>query len=395
MQRLFLLLLLVVTPSVFMLFLPEHFETPKYFFILFLLAFSILNTKRGISLNILDKALLLYVIWYFLTTLFSVNFLVSFWGLPNHYTGSFIFILFLTFYLILHKKFIEKLPLAYLLKVLVASSLVPLFYGYLQLFSLDFITWTKPLGGRVFSTFGQPNFFASYLGVILLSLVILILEKKHYKYLPFIVSVFILFLNTLSISAFFALFLSFFIYAWSRRKYINASFYIFLIFVLSLTFLLFGKPLINRLKVQVYASSQNVVTNDTGKIRKILFVSSLEQILNTPRVLLIGSGPETFVFFYKKAPDLQFTSEANLVFVNPHNFFLEEFFETGFVGFLFYLALVFLMLRSLTKAPSSVIPLFILAYSFFNWPGPYVYFLLFFFSYYSLLRYFKYKVIHP
>ncbi len=385
-----LTLIIVATPSIFFLNLPEHFETPKYFFICLLLVLGIIfkykELNKPLSKN--DKMFLLYSFLYLISTIFSSNPNVSFWGVKNHYTGSLIFITFLISFLIISKSLIKNINLAHILKLIIYSSPIPFLYGYLQLLHKDFIVWSNPPANRIFSTFGQPNYFGIYVAVVLISLTILILEKGIYLHLITAFVTFILLLNTLSLSALTAFIVALLIYLIKRKKYINKELLIYLLIILITTFILFGKDILNRTKVQVIAKTTKkaIITNDTGKIRKILFISSLEQVLNNKKIFFLGSGPETFLIVYQRAPDLKYTSESHLYFVKPHNFFIEEFFETGLLGLAFYIWITYKLFKTLNKNPLATIGILILLYSFFNWPGPYMYFLLFFTAYYCVIK---------
>lgn len=65
------------------------------------------------------------------------------------------------------------------IKVILFSSLLVGIYGLFQYFGLDFVRWGTTFGGRITSSFGNPNFLSGYLvAVIPLSLSFSLLTKK-------------------------------------------------------------------------------------------------------------------------------------------------------------------------------------------------------------------------
>lgn len=69
-----------------------------------------------------------------------------------------------------------------ILKVICASASLVALYGILQIMNIDFLTWPEPpyLTGRTLSTFGQPNFLASFLLLIIPVVIYLAYEAKNF-----------------------------------------------------------------------------------------------------------------------------------------------------------------------------------------------------------------------
>lgn len=171
--------------------------------VLFLLALSLLRTifyypfspfKAEPSLSRLAGryfiAPILFVSLLALICLCSSNIGLSFWGsyarqegLVNYLFYFLWFILLVFNILSLNNSFLnktEELSLKARVKrnlkrlfitILASSSLVSL-YGIMQFWGLDFLSWPEPplITRRTFSSFGQPNFLASWL-LINLSLI--------------------------------------------------------------------------------------------------------------------------------------------------------------------------------------------------------------------------------
>jgi len=135
----------------------------------------------------------------FLTSLivsfcFSSNYAVSFFGDYNRQQGLLNYFFYFGFFILLilsffaaaigpEKKqgFSYKTRIRRLIKSAVFSGFLVSTYGILQILGIDFFAWPESplLSGRIISSFGQPNFLASFLLFVLpLSLYLLISCKK-------------------------------------------------------------------------------------------------------------------------------------------------------------------------------------------------------------------------
>ncbi len=108
---------------------------------------------------------------YFLLP-FSINPIQSFFGSMERQQGLFsytlyflwAFLMFFNLWLFSNKNnLIDRIKR--ILTAITISSLLVSIYGILQILNIDFIPWPEPpyLTGRTLSTFGQPNFLASFL----------------------------------------------------------------------------------------------------------------------------------------------------------------------------------------------------------------------------------------
>jgi len=66
-------------------------------------------------------------------------------------------------------KYLVRKNIERIIKVAVWSGLIASLYGILQILGIDFLTWPEPplISHRAFATFGQPNFLASWLLLII------------------------------------------------------------------------------------------------------------------------------------------------------------------------------------------------------------------------------------
>ena len=198
-----ILSLLVVTPFLVTTFTYELFEFPKMMFVytvtILLIALSftqwIVNSKKlgfkylaaagrrlvaNKKLNV-TTLVILFVVANAISTTFSPYLYTSLWGYYSRFSGGLISVFcYLAIYLIL--KNLEKEKLAYLSKILVFMATLVSVYGVTKHFGLEKDRWVQDVGARVFSSFGQPNWLAAFLVLILpLNLYFLIKESLLWR----------------------------------------------------------------------------------------------------------------------------------------------------------------------------------------------------------------------
>jgi O-antigen ligase len=106
---------------------------------------------------------------------------ISFWGYYPREQGFFTIIFYLLFLAIIILSLNNLRSLRRLIAAMLGASLVVCFYGIIQLLGLDPIKWSEP--GRVFSTFGQPNFFGHFL-IIVIPFTVYSALKNRRRFLP-------------------------------------------------------------------------------------------------------------------------------------------------------------------------------------------------------------------
>jgi len=110
-----------------------------------------------------DWFLLLFLLWAGITTLFSVYPSGSFAGYYKFYFQGYLS-LFSVSVLYFLPRFISRDELEKFPRILVWVPLLPLIYGLMQYFKFDIFPWEGQPYPRVWSFFGNPDFFASFLG---------------------------------------------------------------------------------------------------------------------------------------------------------------------------------------------------------------------------------------
>jgi putative inorganic carbon (HCO3(-)) transporter len=376
----------------------ELFEFPKMFFIYFMGIgiFSLFLTSLVLKKT---KVILpsVFVIAFFLSnvlsTVFSTHPYTSILGYYTRFNdGLLSTIIFLALYVVCKNKI--KIEEYVLLMKVGALTIFPIgLVGIMQHFGLG-----SEIVDRVYSTIGQPNWLAQYLVMILpFILYLFIFEVSLFWGFLFIIGFACLWF-TYSMSGIIGfvavtlVFLFVFIY---KKSFTKNSFLKFLsiyliCFIIAVSNLgIFKDRIVDTTKdleragirtdtVDVSQSeTQKVVetqsvdykVSDPGFIRFGLWKGSLNLFLSSPKVFLMGVGPETFPYGFQpfRLNSLNYSSEWEFVFNKPHNYYLEVLTELGLLGFIAYLALIF---RLIKKLPVYIIPGFVgfLVTNLFGWP---------------------------
>ena len=232
--------------------------------------------------------------------------------------------------------------------------------GVLQHFGVFTQTWGGGEIERAFSTLGQPNWFAQFLGMQLVLIFYFYLRDKLSR---FWAALFIIGFSGMwfaySVSGIlgfvFGMFVLFAILYFKKmllKKDLIRSVVLLgicLVIALSSPGIFYAKLQdafndINKKIMQiipnVYAESQNLVS-DPGFIRLGMWEGTVKLIFSFPKVLLIGTGPETFPYAFQKfrPMSVNYSSEWEYVLNKPHNYYLELLAEQGVLGLLSFLLL--------------------------------------------------------
>jgi putative inorganic carbon (HCO3(-)) transporter len=289
-----------------------------------------------------------------LSTIFSQSQYYSFWGIYYRKMGYLTWLHFFVFFLILFFNLKNKEQIKRIFWAVIFTVFVATIYGLMQIIGLDFLTWNNPTGfaSRVFSTFGQPNFFASWL-LLALPIVFLTffqLSKtsfiKRQVLICLIILTLIVFIFTQSragwLGFLIALPLFILIFAWLKKK--KKVFFSFLFFLFA-GFLII---LVLNLKPPTVNSDDNfliarfkTLTNlsDAGGIRFFWWNKSFDLI---KAKLVLGYGLETQKFNFARyyGPDAAAMEAINSIPDRAHNDFLDIFMTSGILGLLSYLFLL-------------------------------------------------------
>lgn len=416
----------------------ELFEFNKMWFVfgisllILFLWFSkvILSGKVVIKRTPLDIPILLFLLSQFISTIFSLDPHVSWWGYYSRFNGGFLSTLTYVFlyYSFASNVIYEKSDqngsptvFRFLLISLISGAFVAL-WGLPSHFgkdptclvfrgSFDVSCWTEAFQPtvRMFSTLGQPNWFAAYLSILLLvSLACAIehfipKEKGKGVYQVFsnthtgkekmiIIAILCLLLTTVfyldltwtnsqsgfasfwaGLFVFIALSGVYFLRTSSPSKVLTNTFIHVLLGVTVLLFVinmfvgfpigqlrqytfttLFNRltspastaqPLMKNAEVKPVGPALEVGGTDSGKIRKIVWSGALQIFKAHP---LIGTGVETFAYAYYqvKPATHNLTSEWDFLYNKAHNEYLNYLATTGAFGLGTYLFIIVLFLFS-------------------------------------------------
>jgi len=361
-----------ITPIYFAVFLKNNnvFELNKIvlFKILVLLFFLFTaikiiiccrEAKQYILAVIFNKYLiipLLFLLSLAAATIFSQNLTTSLYGLYSRQQGLVSYIFYFLFFILLLLNIKNFIQVKRIVKVAIIASFFVSLYGLVQVAGFDFMNWTEPIitSGRISSTLGQPNFLASYLLLVIPLAGYLFLEARGLliKFCWLVV----LFLDILCLFFTYSrggwlglltgLAILALIYLWANRKTIMKKTknlkiifsLIILIVLLSSVALAKNDFFLARLKSSFDLKSGSIAA------RINFWQASLEAIKDRP---LLGYGLDTqgeiFAKYYKK--DWAVYGQVNVYPNRAHNLFLDTMLTSGFIGLIFYLALLYLFFK--------------------------------------------------
>ncbi|MFA5109103.1 MAG: oligosaccharide repeat unit polymerase [Patescibacteria group bacterium] len=305
----------------------------------------------------------IFIVGLSLTLLGSLNPMLSFYGIIERQQGlsSYLFY-FLWFVLVSFNiltvnnkrrrgeddKLAEKTKRVALVAVL-SASLVSL-YGLLQIFGLDFTTWPEPplLTHRVLSSFGQPNFLASFLLLVIPLSFYLFYESRRplIKFAYFLAAASQLVclvltgsrggLIALLIAA--ALFLVYLLFSSSWRRWKK-----YLVISLFLLGAIGALGALNYLLPNHLSSLFDLNSGSVGA-RVNFYLAAAEAIKERP---LLGYGLENagdvFIRYYQ--PDWGVYGEVGQSADRAHNLFLDILLNAGAVGLLLFTVLYYYFFR--------------------------------------------------
>ena len=378
----------------------ELFEFPKMFFVyifgLFIVFFFLSDLVfHPVKLKKPSPAVCALFLVTLVSTVFSSNFYTSFFGYYSRFNDGFLsYLIFFGLYFVAINK-VEKSDFEKLFKV-VLFTIVPIsLYGLAQYFGGPKFLWGGNSVDRVFSTFGQPNWLAQYLAMLLpvcLYFSLTDTQDNFKRWFSIYVLGFYCLWVTYSVSGILGFFvgLIFLVMVLVKNKMGNGIFFkdlkmrVVLMFAISIFIVIsnmgtFGKKLNDvfiDLKKQtsvvkrVYAEESEYKLSDPGFIRFELWKSSFDLIKSSAKVFFIGSGPETFPYAFQpfRNERLNYSSEWDFVFNKPHNYYLEIWSESGIFALAIYLVIIY---QALKKSPSFIIPAVVsfAVTNIFGWPN--------------------------
>lgn len=343
----------------------RYYTLPKFYYLeLFVLItwLSIIIKRRTWEINLkkpylsLELIVFLFLILIGLSTIFSVNQYVSIYGRHGRHEGLLAFlcygsVLLFSYKLIPYKKLEKVIPGMAIVSIIVSI------YGIFQHYYLDFLP-RSPVNyktNRSYAFFDNPNFFGSYLVIVIMLTIVLFLNARNRGHSVFyliticISYIALIFSGTRSgwLGVFFGvLFISCFVIL--KRKYLWKK---WAILISAWVILFFG---INAIENGSYFARMNTMLSDSYKVvtdkstgkegshRLIIWKKSFPLVKD---YFWLGSGPDTFDrVFPNDEEKRKFFGE--MIVDKAHNEYLQIAVTLGVPALLTYLYLLFIVLRN-------------------------------------------------
>lgn len=311
--------------------------------------------------SFLDIPLTLFIISQVVSTLFSINPHLSIFGYYSRLNGGLLsLITYSILYWILAIYINENLKQKIIHYSIISASLVSI-YAILQHFGVDQHYWQQDVVARVFSTFGQPNWLAAYLCILLPIILHRLLNSKtnvlRITYYVLLTVFYLSLLFTKSRSGILAAIISlglFGIYYFFKNQ--NKKLLITVYGLLITLSLIINNPIKDQLFPQKLTSdnlkSENlrsdILITPSEDIRTIVWQGAISIWRQFP---IFGTGPETFAdaYYWVRPASHNLTSEWNFLYNKAHNEYLNYLATTGTFGFLSYLILILSIIYSLIR----------------------------------------------
>ncbi|MEK7519965.1 MAG: O-antigen ligase family protein [Patescibacteria group bacterium] len=357
----FVLTIPALPPIFFPLFEPYTFGKMELFEIaveLMALVFAFSVKHRGALVPVLMDRLVIAVGMLCgvaaLATLVSVDITQSFWGSSARGDGLFPLLHFALFFFVLRAAFTHNMMLS-ALRFSVGASLFTAWYGVAQWFALPLVS--DPMG-EIFSTIGNPAFFAAYLAMHIFCALYLARgeTRANWHILWYTIAVFevvvAVLANSAAVTTGLMLGLLVAAYPYAKERWGGRSITLAAggsVLCIAGAFLFFANPILDR---------------TTTQSRLFVWKHSIGVIAERP---FIGHGAQQF------SVPVAHTGET---FDKPHNIFLELLVSYGIAGLMAYLFMWYAAERSVHRIFSEQKDRFL----FWGLGVSYVMFLFFFFE---------------
>lgn len=302
------------------------------------------------KLNFIGWAFLVFFSSYFISSFLGSNFSQSIWGGFERMGGSFNFLHYFLFFIMLVSVFKTKEDWLTLLNLCLVAGLFSILYGFFQLSSWGFILGAEQNRSRIFGTIGNPAMLAGYLLFIFyLSLFLISLsgiKSRNYWYYSglTVLSAVAIFMTAVR-GAVLAFLLSLLIYliwqGWThihkKTKDLQPKKIKIIVIVLAMIFMfgLWYAGLGNRFTDRIFNFNLQQITIQQ---RILVWKEAWHGFKERP---LFGWGPENFTLVHGKYFEpLVYHGPAGSIFDRPHNVILEILVTQGIIGLAAYLFLL-------------------------------------------------------
>jgi len=362
----------------------DFFYWPKYItlvcivcFLLFFLLFNFSSIKNVIKFDLTNKLLLSYFVLITISLIFSIDPILSIQGNFNRYDGYNTHLIYIL--LFLFARTIKNIERKFIYFVSLSTSILSL-YGILQYFGIEFFTrdlirmnWVS-----AFSTFGNPNFFSSFLVLqIPLNMYIIIILDKKWAYVTYIIS-FLALIMTMTRSGWIGYTISFLILLiYTIRSNIqinNKNGAVYIISIINLiVFILFNLFVNNQVLIRILSILNDSITlvstsyavnpdkiDQLGSIRMFIWIRVIQLIEMRP---FFGFGIENlqlaFAQYFTK--DIVNTMGQYMSIDKAHNDFLHIAVCSGIPSLIAYVSFIISSLSFVIKKINNPIFIYLFA----------------------------------
>ena len=348
----------------------DFFYFPKYLTLVLITCLLLVIIVRKpnyinklIKFDIINKFLFLYFILVTISLFFSLDPILSLQGRFLRYDGYSTQLMYII--LFLFARSIQNVDKKFVYLVSVTSAILS-FYGILQYIGVDFfirdltrMNWTS-----AFSTFGNQNFFGSYLVLqIPFSLYIIIVNNQKWAYITYSLTLLAMFM-TMTRSAWIGFVISFcFLFFLLRKKNKITSIIFTSIMILIIFNYLDKNQLFNRFMTLIddakvlsftsYSENPEIIER-LGSIRIFIWIRVFEMIKMRP---VFGFGIENLALVFEKYyfNDIVKFNGNYVVIDKAHNDYLHIAVSSGIPSLIMYLSFLFTIAYQALKHTSQEI----------------------------------------
>ncbi|WP_084102924.1 O-antigen ligase family protein [Pontibacillus yanchengensis] len=358
MKNVILLFLTLFPVLIYPTFLDYSFTTTKFFYLKWMtvvvwlyILWQLLQKKLTPRWNtpIILAGSFLFLIA--LSTLFSVDPSTSYIGASGRLEGLIAWVGYITLFLFVYLFFTEKEDRRLLTYLTFVSGLVAI-YAILQHFQLDFLPRTTHAEGwdRSYGFFGNPNFYGSYVTIMLMiGMGFYLSTTKRSQNVYYFLLLSILFASMLYSSTRSAwvgtfvgfLFLTYYVFKHKQlwKKWLALSFSFLVLFIgIGLTE---DGSLVKRTAGLVDEGKQVIEGNQhAGSSRLYIWKNALPLV---PEHIWLGSGPDTFADVFPDRPEekrIYFSGNEDIIVDKAHNEYLQLAVTMGVPALVVYLILL-------------------------------------------------------
>ncbi|MBU4374939.1 O-antigen ligase family protein [Patescibacteria group bacterium] len=299
----------------------------------------------------------LFLLSLILSAVFSVNPEQSYYGLYDRRQGLDSQLFYFLFFVLLLLNVKTSRQINRITAAIACSSFIACLYGLVQAGGLDPLDWIESTSYRITSTLGQPNFFASYLLLAIPAAAYLIVKSKkalvRFCWAIVLICQLLCLYFTYSRAGWlgfvFGLAAAGAVYLYFNKSRLRGALklkytkliappLIFIFLTGSLLVLLNDNAFSQRVK------SGFDITGGSASARMNFWQAGIDAVKQRP---IFGYGPENqgevFVKYYEK--DWAESGRVNVYPNRAHNLFLDVVLTSGFIGLVFYLALLYLFFK--------------------------------------------------